>query len=168
MKIENVHSSVYPVSTSELGWVLDTLSSNNDLIWPTELWPAMKFKNGLVIGSSGGHSPIRYSVEKYIPEKLVVFRFLSPSGFEGTHSFEVESRGDKEAQLTHRIAMNAVGTAKFSWPVIIRPLHDALLEDCLAKVSVSLGLEPKKLEWSNWVKFLRWSMSGGRARDKSL
>jgi len=48
--------------------LLNTLSTDNDKIWPKEKWPAMKFKGGINIGAKGGHGPIRYSVEKYNPQ----------------------------------------------------------------------------------------------------
>jgi hypothetical protein len=166
MMVENVHSRTYPAPSAELGRLLGTLSSKDDLVWPNEYWPPMVFKDGLTVGAKGGHNPIRYRVEECVPGKRVIFRFLSPSGFNGTHSFEVVPMGESEARLTHTIKMKIEGAAKITWPFLIRPLHDALLEDALSKVEAGLGLVPAPTRWSVWVKFVRWVMSGGKARAK--
>ena len=62
--------------------------------------------------------------------------------------------------------MTLNGPAFLTWPLIIRPLHDALLEDALATAEASLGMIPKMQTWSPWVKLLRWVMSGGKARSQ--
>ena len=43
MKVINIHSREYPVPSAEVGRLVDTLSSENDLLWPHALWPRMKF-----------------------------------------------------------------------------------------------------------------------------
>jgi hypothetical protein len=50
-----------------------------------------------------------------------------------------------------------------SWPLIYRPLHDALLEDSLARAQHSLGLSPEIRGWSFWTRLLRRLVSGGKA-----
>jgi hypothetical protein len=72
--------------------------------------------------------------------------------------------GANSTLLRHTIDMKVGGPALLSWPLVIRPLHDALREDALALAQASLGLAPVVRPWSPWVKFLRWAMSGGRAR----
>ena len=166
MKITNVHSRVYPVASCEIGRILDTLSSSGDLIWPNEYWPAMVFKDGLTVGAIGGHKPIRYRVEELIPGKRLTFRFLSPAGFNGIHSFEVSPIEEHQTRLTHTIKMKVKGSAKLTWMLLIGPLHDALLEDALSKVESSLGLEQTAAHWSVWVKLVRWAMFKGKAGKK--
>ncbi|MFT5646970.1 MAG: hypothetical protein ACI976_001656, partial [Aureispira sp.] len=39
----------------------------------------------------GGHGPIGYVVQKYIPNELIQFRFTKPQKFVGIHQFEIES-----------------------------------------------------------------------------
>ena len=70
MKVVNIHSREYPVTSSEVGRLIDTLSSENDLLWPHRLWPRMKFDKPLTVSAKGGHGPIRYFVEEYVPGKL--------------------------------------------------------------------------------------------------
>lgn len=168
MKIRNIHKRVYPVPSEKVGQILDTLASDDDCIWPHEYWPAMKLNEGLVVGAVGGHKPITYSVAEYDKGSNVVFRFISPRGFKGTHSYRIIPISEKECELIHSIEMEVYGRASVSWALVIRPLHDALLEDSLSKVGVSIGLKPMPNSWSVWVKLLRWGMSGGKSRSKQV
>jgi len=168
MKVRNIHKRVYPVPSQQLGQLLDTLASDNDCIWPHEHWPAMKFKEDLVVGAVGGHKPIRYSVESFNKGRSVVFRFLSPRGFKGTHSYRLMPISENKCELIHTIEMDAQGKALVAWVLVIRPLHDALLKDSLSKVGVSIGLKATPNKWSVWVKLLRWVMSGGKPRVQKV
>ena len=59
--------------------------------------------------------------------------------------------------------MKTHGVARLSWPLIFRPLHDALMEDALTCAEIRLGIEPSISKWTWWVKCLRWALSGGKA-----
>ena len=72
----------------------------------------------------------------------------------------------KSVLLRHTIEMTIHGPAFLTWPLIIRPLHDALLEDSLATAQASLGMIPQMRVWSPWVKFVRWAMSGGKTQSQ--
>jgi hypothetical protein len=74
--------------------------------------------------------------------------------------------GEHSTLLRHTIRMRAHGPALLSWPLAIRPLHDALLEDALSLAQASLGATPVVRLWSPFVKFLRWVMSSGRAPNQ--
>jgi hypothetical protein len=126
----------------------------------------MKLDGSLAIGAQGGHGPIRYVVQEYDSNKFIKFRFLAPKGFCGTHSFEIISRGVEMTELKHTVEMEAKGSAHIVWPFIIRPLHNALVEDALAKVSQELGLQTRSVSWPPGVRFLRWMISGGKAVKK--
>jgi hypothetical protein len=65
--------------------------------------------------------------------------------------------------LRHTLEMTTHGPALLSWPVVFRPLHDALLEDSLALAQAALGERPNVRRWSNWVRLLRWLVSKGRS-----
>ena len=41
MKVVNFHSREFPVASDEVGRLVDTLSSENDFLWPHQLWPRM-------------------------------------------------------------------------------------------------------------------------------
>jgi hypothetical protein len=61
--------------------------------------------------------------------------------------------------LEHRIEMTARWPAMASWPLVFRPLHDALIEDALSMAQESLGQDPRSVPWSRRVRFLRWLLS---------
>jgi hypothetical protein len=166
MHVLNIHEREFSAEASAVGALIDSLASDNDALWPKSFWPPMRLDRPLGAGTVGGHGPIAYVVEEYRPGQMVKFRFLGPRGFNGCHWLEVLPKGDDSAVLRHTIGMRAEGPALLSWPLIIRPLHDALLEDALAQAQASMGAVPVVRPWSRWVRFLRWVMSGGRARSQ--
>ncbi len=164
--IVNVHERVIPADVDAMGKMIDTLGSAGDVVWPSERWPPMKLDRPLQVGATGGHGPIRYRVESYEPGRRIRFRFLSPEGFVGTHGFDVEDAGGGAGKLRHVIEMRTLGIAALNWSLIMRPLHDALLEDALDKVEgVFRDVGPPRA-WSRRVEFLRWLVrkSGGNRR----
>jgi hypothetical protein len=166
MQVLNIHERELSAAAAEVGALLNTLSSDSDTLWPKAMWPPMRFDRPLGIGASGGHGPVRYTVEAFSPGRWVKFRFTGPKGFNGSHCFEVVPKGDHIIILRHTIDMNTNGPALLSWPLVFRPLHDALLEDSLALAQASLGDVPQVRPWSPWVKFLRWALSGGKTRSQ--
>ncbi len=168
MKVFNQHRRIYSTSKDELGKLIDTLSSENDLLWPHKLWPKMKFDKPLCCGANGGHGPIRYFVEEYQATSIIKFRFTGPSGFNGYHQYEVIEINPKQAELIHTLEMNTSGFAIFSWPLIYQPLHDALIEDSLSFSGLNLGMLPHVTRWSLWTKILRWIISKGRGRAQKF
>lgn len=82
-----------------------------------------------------------------------------PSGFDGWHGFEVLDSTASQCVLEHRIEIRTHGWARLTWPLAIRPLHDACLEDLLSQAQRALGNEPKPTPWSPYVRLLRWFMS---------
>lgn len=163
MRVLNIHEREIAAEASVVGALLDSLASENDVLWPKASWPPMRFDRSLSVGAVGGHGPIPYVVEEFHPGQMVKFRFTGPRGFHGSHWFEVLPKGKDCVLLRHTIGMRAEGPALLSWPLFVRPLHNALLEDALALAEASVGAVPAVRPWSVWVKLLRWIMSGGRA-----
>ncbi|MDD5297740.1 MAG: hypothetical protein PHU46_12575 [Rhodocyclaceae bacterium] len=163
MKILNIHEREIPVPAATAGVLLNSLASESDGFWPGTTWPRMRLTGPLRVGATGGHGPVRYAVEAFGPGRLVKFRFMAPSGFEGGHFFEVLPAGGRGALLRHTLDMSVTGLAALSWLLVYRPLHDALLEDALALAQLSLGKVPQIRPWSLWVRALRWLLSGGTA-----
>lgn len=139
--------------------LLKTLSNENDGIWPKEKWPTMKFKGGIKIGAKGGHGPIRYSVEKYEPKKIIQFRFSKPEGFNGIHKFEISALNENQTEIRHTIDMQTVGKGTIKWIVAVRSLHDALIEDAFDKIENNYTSRKKSTDWSLWVKMFRKILS---------
>lgn len=165
MEVLNVHVRALQADPILVGALIDSLSSKEDRLWPKQSWPRMTFDAPLAIGVAGGHGPIRYFVEAYTPGKSITFRFTGPKGFIGSHGYEVAGTPDAPV-LKHMLSMHTEGPARFSWPLVFRPMHDALIEDSLSVAQASLGLTPQVRPWSVWVKMLRWLFSGGKARPQ--
>lgn len=155
MKILNIHQREIQQPKEVVAKLIETLSTKNDAIWPTENWPAMRLKNGLEKDSKGGHGPIRYFVKEYITGEFIKFTFLKPTGFNGTHTFDISEIDKSTTLVKHTIKMDASGKGLFIWIFAIRSLHDALLEDAFDKMENHFTEEKKKTNWSFWVKFLR-------------
>ena len=94
------------------------------------------------------------------------FRFTGPRGFDGYHEYQLIA-AQSGCVLRHTLRMRAHGPALISWPLVFRPLHDALIEDSLAQAQAALGERPQVRRWSMWVRLLRWLMSHGRARRQA-
>ena len=155
MKVLNIHKRIINQPKIKVVEMIKTLSTEEDKIWPTEKWPAIKFKEGLKIGAKGGHGPIKYSVEIYHPSEVIQFRFLKPKGFNGIHKFELRDLTDKKTEIKHTIDMNTVGEGTLSWILGIRFLHNALIEDAFDKLENNFSENKKSTSWNFWVIFLR-------------
>jgi hypothetical protein len=160
MKIINRHEIEVAAAPEQIGKLIDTLASENDLLWPSFRWPKMRFDKPLSAGASGGHGPIGYFVEEYEPGARIRFRFRNTHwvsrGIEGYHELFMIPAGAR-TRLVHVIAGTIHGRAFFLWPLIVRPLHDALIEDALAKAAKHFdSARPFPPKLSTWVRFLRW------------
>ena len=164
MRVLNTHERELQAKLADIGALLDSLASSQDILWPKDTWPRMKFDRHLQVGATGGHGPIRYFVEEYKSGQSVRFRFTGPRGFDGYHGYEVLAQTKGVTLLRHTLKMTTYGRAIFTWPLVLQPMHDALLEDSLGVAQASLGIAPRMKPWSYWVRFLRWVLSGGKAR----
>lgn len=162
MHVLNIHERTIAAPIDRVGGLIDTPASPGDRLWPHELWPAMRFDRPLAVGARGGHGPIRYDVAAYEPGRSVRFRFTGPKGFNGFHELVAEPRGPGSTCLRHTLQMRTTGLARLSWPLLYRPLHDALVEDALDKGERSLGCQPAGARWSARVRLLRWIVSRSR------
>lgn len=132
--------------------MLDSLASDGDRLWPCDRWPAMRFErpldarvpaDPLRVGAGGGHGPIRYQVSRYLPGRLVEFSFCPASGLHGEHRFEVVPEGDATV-LRHVLEARPIGRGRLIWPLVMRPLHDALIEDALDRAERAVGGRPRR------------------------
>jgi hypothetical protein len=168
MKVINIHERELKADYEQVAKLIDFLSSEDDLLWPNQCWPRMKFDRPISVGAKGGHGPIGYVVEAYKPGQSIKFCFTRPKGFNGFHKFDVVKNTHQSVILRHTIEMELKGSALLTWPLLIRPLHDALLEDALSTAQASLGMTPRMRLWSPWVKIIRWIMSGGKAQTQIM
>ena len=167
MEVLNIHERELDADPMRIGALIDSLASKEDGLWPKHVWPRMDFDRPLGVGAKGGHGPIRYFVQEYTPGKSIRFRFTGPKGFDGYHGYEIVSSPQQPVILRHTLKMSTYGSGILSWPLVYRPMHDALMEDSLATAQVSLGLHPTIQPWSQWVRILRWVISRGKGRPQT-
>ncbi len=138
MPVRNVHERRIGATAADAGALLEALSSPLDRLWPSDRWPPLHLDRGLELGSGGGHGPIRYAVIEHLPGRRAVFRFAPRMGMEGTHTLEVLDTGDAVV-LRHLLEGRPSGRMRLIWPLVIRPLHDALIEDLLDGAEAALA-----------------------------
>jgi hypothetical protein len=161
VRIHNHHERRIAAPPNRVGALIDTLSSDDDRLWPQGRWPAMRFDRPLGVGAEGGHAFIRYRVSEYEQGRRVRFIFSGPRGLEGHHEFRVEP-DDGATLLSHTITGRASGWFALWWPVAVRPLHDALIEDAFDMAEQAVGTPGPSGRWSWWVRLLRWAARGRR------
>jgi hypothetical protein len=156
MSIVNVHERRVSCSLEQAMSLLSDLSSERDRLWPRDRWPAMRFDRALQVGAVGGHGMIRYRVTEVTSTK-VVFEFDPEMGLAGTHCFEVSETD--ETQLTlfrHTLSAEPSGAMRVSWPLVVGPLHDALVEDAFDGAhAIASGQPVRRAPFSLRVRSLR-------------
>jgi len=158
MKILNIHERSMVGPAPVVSELLDGLSGPNDRLWPADRWPPMKLDAPLGVGSAGGHGPVRYCVSEYTPGRKVVFNFDESgllAGLAGRHWFEVVPNGEQTV-LRHVIEASCDFRTWIHWSTVIKPLHNALLEDALDGAERALNPSSQSSSrWNLWVRFLR-------------
>lgn len=155
MRVLNIHRRHLAAAPERVSALIDQLASPQDALWPCHSWPRMRLDGPLAPGARGGHGPIRYVVEQVEPGQSVRFRFTGPAGFDGWHALRLLPAGESGCVLEHRIEMRLRGRAMLAWPLLYRPLHDALIEDAFTQAEASLGLPLQVKPWPAAVRLLR-------------
>jgi Protein of unknown function (DUF2867) len=153
--IRNVHERLVPAPVAQVGALLDRLGGPDDVLWPTPAWEPMVLDGPVAVGAAGGHGPIRYRVTAHEPGRRVEFTAAPGLGLTGTHTFTAEPAGPGATLLRHVVAGRTGGVMLVGWPLVVRPLHDALLEDLLDNAEQAVGTEPPRpARWSPYVRLL--------------
>lgn len=156
MLIRNVHERVVEAPIELLGPLLDRLGGPADVLWPAPEWEPMELDGPVAVGASGGHGPIRYTVTAYEPGRLVEFTFAPGMGLAGRHTFTAEPAGAGRTRLRHVAEGRVTGVMRLAWPLVVRALHDAVLEDLLDRAATAVGRPPAaRATWSPWVRLVR-------------
>jgi hypothetical protein len=162
--VNNVHQREFHTTEGRLGELLDRVAEPGGPLWPRR-WPPMVLAGPLAVGVAGGHGPIRYRVAEYRPGQRVVFEFTAPTPLQGTHALEVQpGPGPGTAVLRHDLSGRLIGLGLLSWPLVIRWLHDAVLEELLDRAGYAVGDPPARpVRWSLWVRVGRRLLGAGPA-----
>ncbi|WCO03010.1 hypothetical protein [Psychroserpens ponticola] len=155
MRVINSHKRKLNQPIKKVSELFKTLATKNDKIWPSNNWPAMRFKDGLSLGSQGGHGRIRYTIIAFEAGKHIKFKFTKPEGFNGTHELNIITISDHTSEINHIIKMKTNFKATFLWVFIIRWLHDALIEEAFDTVENYFSEEKKVPKYNFWVNYLR-------------
>ncbi|MQM25576.1 DUF2867 domain-containing protein [Glycomyces sp. NEAU-7082] len=160
VSVENTHSRRIDAPASAVGALIDGLAGPGDRLWPTPAWWPLLLDRPLGVGADGGHASIRYRVDEYEPGRRVRFAFGPGSGLAGFHEFSVTPDGPDACMLAHDMGGRTEGTAIVLWPLAIRWLHDALIEDLLDNAErAATGSVRRPAKRSPWVRLLRAVMS---------
>lgn len=155
MEVINIHRRIISQPKPKVAIVFNTLATNNDAIWPYEKWPAIRFKEGVKVGSKGGHGPVKYTIIDYCKGESIRFKFSKPLGFNGTHELYLNEISSKETEIVHRIKMSTTFLASLQWIMAVRWLHDALIEDAFDKLENHFSMHKKVTKYNFWVQILR-------------
>jgi hypothetical protein len=113
MPILDVHQRYLPTGAEQAGALLDGLAGPGDRLWPADRWPPLRLDRPLAVGATGGHGPIPYHVQEYLPGRRVVFRFSPRFGVQGTHRLEVRHR---QGLVELATSWRATAMAAWCWP----------------------------------------------------
>lgn len=153
--VVNVHERHLHAPPAHVGRLLDTLAGPHDRLWPVASWPPLRLDRPLAVGATGGHGPIRYTVDTYLPGTAACFRF-APSLGDGGHCLLVLPGDGGGTVLRHELKAELCGRMRLAWPVAVRWLHDALIEDLLDRAEAAVdGAVARPARWSPWVRLLR-------------
>ena len=127
----NRHQRRFATNPGAVGALLDQLGQPDDALWPCTRWPAIRLSRPVTAGQRSGHGAVRYSVDEYRPGEALWFRFDPASGLDGRHGFTVDTQPDGTVALTHTLDAKAVGSGRLMWPMVVRGMHDQLIEELL-------------------------------------
>lgn len=152
--VSNVHRRFVAAPVTVVGPLLERVADPAGGIWPATHWWPMVLDRGLVVGARGGHGSIRYRVSGYEPGRWVRFTF-HPGLVDGYHEVTVrEVPGGSE--VTHVVSGRLQGRMRWLWPLAVRWLHDALLEDLLDNWErAATGSVAVPRRWPLGVRLLR-------------
>lgn len=155
MRVVNSHKRVINQPIDTVSELFNTLTTPEDKIWPSNNWPAIRFKKGLEVGNKGGHGLIKYTVVAFEAGHHVKFKFTKPRGFNGTHEITLKPVSQHVSEIQHHIKMNTDFRASLLWIFVIRWLHDALIEEAFDNMEDYYSSVRRQPTYHPWVNLLR-------------
>lgn len=135
-----MHERELAASAADVGALVD----DPKRMWPHGVWPELE---------PDGIGFLRHEPLTHERGRSRHFRITGPDGFTGWHGWDVTTNG--ATILRHVVEAECRGWTRLAWPLVIRPIHDALHEDVLDRAEIAVGGSPPAREWSRWVRFLR-------------
>ncbi len=152
-QVRNVHERRIAANGEEVRRMLDTLGTEGDLMWRTDLVPAMVMSDGPRVGSSGGHGLVRYHVTAFQPGERIEYTLDEGLGLAGTHTFTVSS--GEPTVIRHEIRGELSGVMRWAWGPIVEPTHDGVIEDVFDHVErVCTGEAHRRVRTPGWFRAL--------------
>jgi hypothetical protein len=170
-KIHNSHAREIAAPATVVGEILDTVGSDDDRLWATDIWVAepVVFDRPLGVGASGGHGSIRYSVIEYESCRRIVFEFSPDGGLSGTHRFELEALGPDRCRLAHVLDAE---TSRWMRPLVpfLIGWHDAMVETALDRAELeATGSLKQRTRIPRWLRVVNGTeIAIGRVLGKLL
>lgn len=124
--VSDVHSRTVPASAEVVGALLDRLGSDRDPLFPTPVWPPMRFDRPLGVGADGGHGFIRYRVGAYEPGRHIRFDFTDGHGW---HEVTVQELGPDSCRVEHVLESQLPFLQRLLWSLAIGVVHGTVVEE---------------------------------------
>jgi hypothetical protein len=151
--MRNVVRRAIPADAETVGAQLERL----EVLWPAPMWPALRLDRGLVAGSNGRHGPISYRVETHEVGRRSRWVFSPEVGLTGYNEISVVSDGPGRSVITDVLTGRPRGRMEVVWPVGLRWLHEALVNDLFDNIErAATGRVRRPHRHSGWVRTIRW------------
>ncbi|MET7620020.1 DUF2867 domain-containing protein [Streptomyces sp. NPDC005408] len=152
--VRNVHERPVAAPAEVVGALLDRVSSPDDPLSPSPVWPPIRFDRPLGVGADGGHGFVRYSVGAYDPGRSIRFDFSPPSN--GFHTLETEPTGAGSCRVRHVLEQEQDLKSWLLWTLVIRPMHDTMVEEILDNIerAATPGTLTKPHRWSRRARLM--------------
>ncbi|PPK97400.1 hypothetical protein CLV92_104221 [Kineococcus xinjiangensis] len=167
--MRNIQERRIHAPAQRLGELMAELATPDDRVWPSPAWPRLRLDAGLTPGSRGGHGPIRYHVAEYEPGRRLRFAFDPRIGLDGHHELLIVPEGPHRCRLVHTVAGRCGGAMVLLWPLVIRWLHEALVQDLFDNAELAATGRPptSPARWSARVRLLRRARGLPATRSRS-
>jgi Protein of unknown function (DUF2867) len=158
--VRNVHERLIDAPAEVVGALLDRISSPDDPLSPSPVWPPIRFDGPLGVGADGGHGFVRYSVGAYDPGRSIRFDFSPPGN--GFHALATEPLDARRCRVRHVLEQEQGLKAWLLWTLAIRPMHDTMIEelfDNIERAASPAGLA-RPYRWTRRARLLHGLVSG--------